>query len=173
MSAVPPLASIPVGVIVERRKATNPWVDYTWRAASVLPGEPTAAPWTALSTHDDATTFYAGAAHIDLFRSETTNYRDNLIGDTPSLWVKLRPTGVDDPPFELMAVTADPAEGEAFTEAGNDLIEVVAMPEAVREVVAAFVAEHHVEREFFKRQRDRADPEALGRRGPLRESDEE
>ena len=173
MSSVPPLARIPVGVIVERRKATNPWIDHTWRAASVLPGEPAASPWTALGTHGDATTFYAGAAHIELFRSETANYRDNLASDTPSVWVKLRPTGVDEPPFELMAVTADPAEGEAFTEAGNDLVEVVAMPEAVREVVAAFVAEHHVEREFFKRTRDRADPEALGRRGPVRESDNE
>ena len=138
----------------------------------MLPGEPAAAPWTVLGTQGDVTTFYAGAAHIDLFRSETTNYRDNLAGGAPSLWVVLRPTAVE-PPYELVAVTADPAEGEAFTEAGNDLVEVVAMPDAVREAVAAFVAEHHVEREFFKRKRDRADPEALGRRGPLRESDEE
>ena len=36
------------------------------------------------------------------------------------------------------------------------------MPDAVRDIVAAFVAEHHVERAFSKRQRDRADPEALG-----------
>ena len=49
-----------------------------------------------------------------------------------SLWVVLRPTGVE-PPYELLAVTADPAEGEAFTEAGNDLVEMVAMPEPIRE----------------------------------------
>ena len=36
------------------------------------------------------------------------------------------------------------------------------MPDAVREVVAAFVAEHHVEREFFKRKRDRAGPRSAG-----------
>jgi len=30
-----------------------------------------------------------------------------------------------------------------------------------------------VERHFFKRQRDRADPEALARRGPLREGGDE
>jgi hypothetical protein len=172
MSSVPPLARIAVGVIVERRKATNPWIDYVWRAASVLPGEAAAKPWTLLGTQDDVATFYAGAAHVDLFRSETANYRDNLASQVPSLWVMLRPTSLD-PPYELMAVTADPAEGEAFTEAGNDFIEVVPMPEAVREIVAAFVAEHHVEREFFKRQRDRADPEALGRRGPSRGSDDE
>ena len=40
------------------------------------------------------------------------------------------------------------------------------MPEAVEDVVAAFVAEHHVEQTFLKRKRDRADPEALARRAP-------
>ncbi len=38
---------------------------------------------------------------------------------------------------------------------------------SIRGVIEAFVAEHHVERPFFKRKRDRADPEALARRGPL------
>ena len=33
-------------------------------------------------------------------------------------------------------------------------------------LIEAFVAEHHVERPFVKRKRDRADPEALARRGP-------
>jgi hypothetical protein len=47
------------------------------------------------------------------------------------------------------------------------LVETVPMPEPVREVVEAFVAAHHVERVFFKRQRDATDPER-GRRGPAR-----
>jgi hypothetical protein len=77
--------------------------------------------------------------------------------------VVLRPTGAD-PPFSVVAVTADPAEGEGFTEPAADLVEAVPMPAAVAEAVAAFVAEHHVEHRFEKRRRDRADPEALGRR---------
>ena len=40
----------------------------------------------------------------------------------------------------------------------------VPMPEALREAIESFVAEHHVEREFVKRKRRRADPEALARR---------
>ena len=112
-------------------------------------------------------------AEIELYRTETANYRDNLASGAPVLWVALRPTGVE-PPYELVAVTADPAEGEALTEAGNDLVDVVPMPEPVRAVVEAFVAEHHVERPFFKRKRDRADPEALARRGAAaRRSDDE
>ncbi|MFL6839465.1 MAG: DUF3305 domain-containing protein, partial [Bradyrhizobium sp.] len=62
------------------------------------------------------------------------------------------------------AVTADPAEGEGFTVAAANLVEAVPMPEVFREAIEDFVAEHHVEREFFKRKLRRADPEALARR---------
>jgi hypothetical protein len=167
------LQRIAVGVIVERRKAASQWIDFVWRPAAVLAGMPEAKPWTLLNkSQDDAATFYAGPAEVALYRSETSNYRDNLATGAPSLWVTLRPTGAE-PPFEIVRVTADPSEGEAFTEAGNDLVDAVPMPEAIRDLIAEFVAEHHVERQFYKRKRDRADPEALGRRGAQRERGDE
>ena len=147
------LLTIAVGVVVERSKAASPWLDFVWRPAAVLPGTPTAEPWTALGTAGDTTTFFAGTATVALYRTETANYLDNLGSGTPLLWVVLRPTE-GQPPYEVLAVTADPAEGEAYTEAGNDLVETVPMPVEVRDAVEAFVAEHHVERKFFKRQRD-------------------
>jgi hypothetical protein len=157
---------IRVGVVVERRKATSAWIDHVWRPVSILAGEVEAAPWTILDKSEEATLFYAGAAEIGLYRSDTAFYRDNLAGDAPVVWVMLRPTD-DDPPYEVATVTASPAEGEALTEPGTDLIETVPMPALVREAVAAFVAEHHVEQVFFKRQRDRAG--ASDRRPPIRE----
>ena len=166
MTAASALACIPVGVVVERRKAASPWIDVVWRPVSVLAGAPEAAPWTMLEAKDDRASFYAGAAEIALYRTETAHYRDNLSSGRPSLWVSLRPTGVE-PPFEIVAVTADPAEGESFTQAGDDLVEAVPMPPAVHAIVQAFVAEHHVERPFVKRKRERADPQALARNAPL------
>jgi hypothetical protein len=163
VSIVPPLATIPVGVIVERSKSANPWADFYWRAVSVLTGQPDTPAWTKLSDDGARTTFYAGTAEIELYRTETTYYRHNLESGAPALWVALR--AVDsDPPFTVSAVTADPAEGESLTETATDLIEQVPMPEAIRQAIVAFVAEHHVEQPFVKRKRDRADPEALARR---------
>ena len=156
------LKSIPVGVVVERYKSTSAWVDFIWRPVAVLPGAPDAKPWTLLGESPEKTTFYAGPALIELHRTETTNYRDNLASPTPGLWVVLRQTG-SEPPYKVFTVTADPAEGEAMTEAGNDLVDQVAIPAPIRTVIEAFVAEHHVERKFTKRKRDRADPEALAR----------
>ena len=87
------------------------------------------------------------------------------------LWVVLRPVGVE-PAYQLFAVTADPAEGEALTQAGSDLVEAVPMPPAICAQIEAFVTEHHVERPFHKRERDRADPESLARRAPTRKGRE-
>jgi hypothetical protein len=167
LSAVRPHACVPVGVVVERRKATSHWLDMVWRPVAVLSGVPDAAPWTAITTAEDAATFYVGAAQIELYRTETDHYRSNLDSGAPSVWIALRPTGAE-PPYALFAVTADPAEGESFTQAGDDLVETVPMPAAVRETVAAFVAEHHVERPIYKRKRDRAGPRAQARRAPMR-----
>src|SRR5882757_10061402 len=124
------LARIAVGVVVERRQATSAWVDFLWRPVSVFAGNPSAAPWTPLSAEAETTLFYAGEAVIELHRTETTNYRDNLASGAPMLWVILRPS-VSERPYDLLPVTADPAEGEAFTDAGNDLVETVPMPAVV------------------------------------------
>jgi hypothetical protein len=150
------LARIVVGVVVERRKAKSPWLDSLWRPVSVLVGTPSAAPWTRIREQGDATTFYVGEAAIELHRTETANYRQNLSSGMPALWVVLRPKLANSasPAFELLTVTADPAEGEALTDAGNDLVATVPMPAAIMETIAGFNAEHHVERTFNKRKRD-------------------
>jgi Protein of unknown function (DUF3305) len=156
MNVAPALARMSIGVVVERRKAASAWVDYVWQPVAVLPGRPQAEPWTMLAADGDRATYYAGAADLALYRTETGQYRDNLGSGAPSLWVVLRPTGVE-PPYRVVAVTADPAEGESFTQAGDDLVGAVPMPAVVRDMLEAFVAEHHVERPFFKRERDHAD----------------
>lgn len=162
---------IPVGAVVERRKASSPWVDFIWRPAAVLPGEPAATPWTMLRHDGESATYYAGRADVELHASETSNYRENLLSGEPKLWMVLRPTG-SDPPVMVVCVTADGSEGEGFTAAGDDIVDHVPMPEPIREAIGAFITEHHVERPFFKRKRDRANPEALGHRGIVTRDDE-
>ena len=161
---------IPVGVIVERHKAKSQWLDFVCRPVSVLAGAPTAAPWTIIESSAELTTYYAGEAVIELHRTETASYQENLSFGAPVLWVVLRPAGTE-VGFELLMVTADPAEGEALTGAGDDLVGTVPMPESVQQVLAAFIAEHHVERPFIKRKRERSAFEAP-RRGAAESGDE-
>jgi hypothetical protein len=162
---------ITVGVVVERSKASSPWIDFLWRPTAVLVGEPEASAWTKLDESADRANFYAGRADLDLHSSETGNYRDNLATGQPVLWVVIRPTDTE-PPLKVVRVTADGSEGEGFAGAGSDIVETVPMPAAIEKAVEAFVFEHHVERPFIKRARNRADPEALGRRARVDEDGE-
>jgi hypothetical protein len=146
------LMSIAVGVVVERCRAKSIWAEFLWRPISVLSGKPSAEPWTVLDEQAGSVLFYAGEAVIELHRTESTYYRDNLASDAPRLWVVLSPTG-SDPPYTLLTVTADPAEGEGFTDAGDNLVEAVPMPRDIQAMVGQFIAKHHVERPFIKRRR--------------------
>jgi hypothetical protein len=143
-----------VGVVLRRRSVDNPWIDHAWSPLSILEEVPATAPWSVLVHEPGETTYYAGSASIDLFSSDTANYRDNLIGGEPRIWIALRRLdgGAE---LELTKVTADPTEGEAIFESGCDVIGTVPMPPDIAAWVAAFVDQFHVERVFHKRKRDR------------------
>jgi len=154
-----------VGIVVARRTLKGPWASHAWLSVAVLPAPPHLPVGAALGTDGDDERFYAGPATVTLNSSETGYYRDNLTSARPALWVALRPDG---DAVELAAVTADPYEGEALAESMGENVEALPMPAEVRAWVEAFIDAFHVEREFFKRKRDRADPDALGQRGAVR-----
>jgi hypothetical protein len=141
-----------VGVVVERRRSSSPWVDALWVPVAVLPGAPDLAPFTSLGTSATGERLYAGSFLLELHRTDTATYRDNLFTGAPRIWVALRPNADR---VAVVGVTADPAEGESYTEAGSDIIETVPMDPEIERLLAAFVTEHHVERAFIKRRRRR------------------
>lgn len=160
-----PHASREVGVVVQRKALDNPWVDHAWTPVMLLDPVPATPTWSVLSSEAGTTLYYAGSAFIDLFSADTASYRDNLIDGEPRVWVAMRQQGGASE-LELTKITADPTEGEALFESGVDVIGTVPMPQDVAAWVAAFVDEHHVERVFHKRKRDRANTDR--RRGPDR-----
>ncbi len=141
-----------VSALIEKRRSTSPWVDFSWHVAAVVTD-------TAQSGSDQSRTsaetarFLVGPLEVAAHPSDTAGYRDNLNSGTPKLWVVLRPAD-DAAACDVMLITADPAEGEAMTQNGDLLVEAVTMPDAVRVWLEAFVREHHVERPFHKRKRD-------------------
>jgi hypothetical protein len=160
-----------IGVVVAKRRLKSAWASHAWSPHSVLPAVPAAAPGALLSGDADGELFYAGQFEVMLHASETAHYRDNLASARPSLWIALRPTEGEE--YEIATVTADPYEGEALAEGIGEIVEPVPMPPEVQAMVAAFIEAFHRERPFSKRERDRADPEALARRDrPSRRRDD-
>jgi len=157
-----------VGIVVERRHLTGEWGGIAWRPITIFSDAPDVAPWTPLGGGGGGIArYYAGAIPVRLYSTDTANYRDNLSSGAPKLWVVMRPEGAE-PPVEILLVTADPAEGEANTEAGNNVVETIDMPREVAGAIAAFIEAHHVERPIIKRRRDGQSPDVRWRDGERR-----
>jgi len=166
-----PLASIEVGVLAERRPAMNAWADTVWAITEIVLDAPDLPDWTVLRQDGPRSLFFAGRAEVKLFRTETDNLKHNMESPEPRVWAVLRPTEAV-PGMALQLVTADPGEAHLFADSGNYVIESLPMPAPLAEAIQAFIAAHHQEQQFHKRKRDRADPDALGRRSRLEMDDE-
>ena len=168
--------SLDLGVVLERREAENPWIDHSWHAVAVIVGAPPLdplGPWRKLTEGEDWVQFHAGTLPLELFRRETQGYKVILSQDPPRLFVVLRQVEEPDSPHDMapFLVTACPYEAQDYLDVGDDLVEVVTMPEAVAAFVKAYCDEHHVEEVFHKRKRKPHDPRKVGfgqRRDPAR-----
>lgn len=165
---VPGTIRIPVGVVAERRPGVTPWAAQVWQAREVLDDAPAIPAWTLLREEAGRALFFAGRAEVTLHPTDTDNYKHNLEAAEPRIWVVLRPA--DAPPgLQLQTVTVDAGEAHLYADSGDDLLESLPLPPRLRALVEDFVAEHHRDRGFHKRKRDRADTEALGRRSRIEE----
>ena len=164
-----------IGVVVVRRRLSGPWASHEWLPGAILPDPPAVPPWTRLRAEADSESYFAGSVALGFHAGETAHYRDNLESPRPQVWVQLRPAqGPEgDERVELIAATVDPYEAEAMAGSVGDVLAPFAMPAPIAERLRAFFDAHHVERAFFKRERKRADPDSLGRRGRIDRPPEE
>jgi hypothetical protein len=166
--------SLMVGIVVEKRDSTHPWIDHTWRAVAVIPGAPALDPrgaWKVLDSGEGYVRYHAGSLQVSLFRKETEAYRVNLTQEPPRVFVVMRKVSEEGEAaqevYPILA-TASPYEAQDYLDSGEEIVEGVAMPDAVIAFVSQFVGEHHVDEPFYKRKRKRHDPNQVGfgKRGP-------
>jgi hypothetical protein len=171
--------SLTVGVVVEKRKSNHPWIDHSWRAVAVIPGAPALEPrgaWKVLESGDDYTRYHAGSLPVALYRKETEAYRVNLTQEPPRVFIVMRKVSeegeAEQEVYPILA-TASPYEAQDYLDSGEEIVEGVAMPDALIAFVSQFVGEHHVDEPFYKRKRKRYDPNdvGFGKRGPAFDDD--
>ena len=159
--------TLDLGVVLERRETDNPWIDHSWHAVAMIVGaaplDPL-GPWRRLTEGEGWVQFHAGTLPLELFRRETEGYKVNLSQDPPRIFVVLRQVEEPESPHDLapFLITVCPYEAQDYLDAGEDLVEVVVMPDAVAAFVKAYCDRHHVEEPFYKRKRKRHDPQDVG-----------
>jgi Protein of unknown function (DUF3305) len=164
-------ASLPLGIIVERRAVDNPWIDHNWRSVAVIAGARAQSPfdaWTLVRQGDGWVQFHAGTLTLELFPKETEGYKVNLSQHPPRLYIVLRKEeeGRCDHEVVPFLVTASPYEAQDYLDSGEDQVDAVPMPDGVVAFVQDFITRHHVDEPFRKRKRKPAETgdEAFARR---------
>lgn len=156
--------SFRLGVLARRTPPANRWSQGGLTPSALLmPPPPLPAP-ARISARDGVEVWYLGAADLTLYPGDTGHHRDNLASGRPSVWVALR--GTDPERAEIVNLTADPYEGEGHASDPALTVEALPMPPDLAQPIADFIAAHHVEVPFRKRQRQPADPDALSPRAP-------
>ncbi|MBA4783678.1 MAG: DUF3305 domain-containing protein [Rhizobiales bacterium] len=152
--------TLPLGIVVEKRKSTHPWGDWIWEPVEVIPGAGPVSEWVVLQEGDGWTRFHIATLPLTLHRRETEPLQLSLINEEPHLYVILRdPDEVDGPPIKAHHVTASSYDAQDFLDSAEDIVGRVPMPPAIYEWIRAFVDEHHKEEVFRKRKRDQVDVE--------------
>ncbi len=159
--------TMPLGIVLERRRLTHPWKDHAWVPVDVFPGAPACDPrgeWLLLKEGDGWARYHSGTLPLDLFRKETDAYKLTLAQVPPCLFVILRADDNLGAAHEVVpfAVTASATEAQEYLDSSENIVEPVPMPAEVIALVHDFVDQHHVDEPFHKRKRTRHDPNASG-----------
>lgn len=153
--------SIPLGVIVARKKLDNLWVEWSWKPIAVVPGAGPVERWNEIASGEGWTHFHAATVPLTLYRSESEAYNVNLNNVVPAIYVVLRKDEDDDAghPYFVHEATASPYDAQAYLDSDDDIVEAVPMPPGLVAWIKTFVDEHHVEEVFVKRKRTRIKPD--------------
>lgn len=147
--------SMPLGVVIARDKIDHPWQEFAWRPVSVFLNAPEVDDWLELRRDAASTYYHAATLPLELHAKDTLGYVANLNEQEPSVYVVLREGGERGRPVHVALVTASPHDAEAYGHVSEEIVGAVAMPQPLLELLEAFVAEHHVDEPFVKRQRQK------------------
>lgn len=84
------MATMPIAVMMQRRKATHPWAEHVWSAIGVTSdpvGEATVQP---LVRDDDLETYLVTGLRLDLYPDENDGYFENWAAPEPKVFVMWR-----------------------------------------------------------------------------------
>lgn len=147
-------ASIPLGVVFERRRIAHPWQEWRWKPVALIPGAPAVAEPVLLRDGDDRAWYHLATLNLELFADETRDYRLNLSQRPPLVYVLWRSeTSMPDGRPEPFRVTVCHTETQDYLDGGDVVADGVAMPEPVLNLVDAYVRAYHIDVPFKKRQR--------------------
>lgn len=143
---------MPVSVVMQKRPAQNRWVDFTYQAISVLPGDEHADSQCGMiyQQHDGVEHHLFSGLKCQLHVDECESYYHNLMSPEPGCFVVAGE--VDDinemPVPYLVSLSFD--EVHAYLE-GDEAVYAVEIPAKLYQWAEAYILTHYVVTKKFKR----------------------
>ena len=138
------------------RQIDHPWQEYAWRPVSVFLNAPEVGEWRELRRDATSTHYHAATLPLELHPKETIGYRGQPRRRQAAGLRRAAARRRQRPsPSRSALVTASPYDAEVY---GYDVATRSSgrcHARAADRAVEAFVAEHHVEEPFVKRQRQK------------------
>lgn len=147
--------TIPLGIVLRKSPGATRWSKWVWQAVAVLPGAGPAS-WREIRREGEIVDYHAATVPLELYRTDTEAYLTELTTKVPSIYVVMRETMAHDSGLEVVLATASPYDGQDYADNGEDIVELVPMPPALKALVHNWVAKHHHQERFVKRQRDKS-----------------
>jgi hypothetical protein len=148
------VVNIPVTVIMERKQISRGrWSVPSWQAVAVAAGDAlasSAADGSPLRTDTLEDQFLWGGVPLELHSDWAENYRYNLIGERPRLFVVCN--GTSEGELRPVMVTANHDEASAHLE-GDDQVFATPIPPEIYKQLERFVVEYNAPKPRRKRKR--------------------
>ena len=142
----------PVAVILERRRSSSPWAEYSWQAAGIAVGRLTEAEQhqsQPIRETEEAAFFLVGGLDLTLHADECESYYFNLVSDTPRAYVVAHVQDTDSAP-QPFRISMSFDEAHAYLE-GEDEIYAVDVPAEIYRWTEAFVIANYFPEKKRKR----------------------
>ena len=149
-------ASLPLGIVLRKSPGVTRWAKWVWKAVAVLPGA-AQENWKEMRREGEVVEYHAATVDLELYRTDTEAYLAGLSTNPPTIYVVMREATDPDAPqdIEVLLATASPYDAQDYSDAGEEIIERVQMPDGLIAWIHDFVQKHHQEEVFVKRKRDK------------------
>lgn len=149
-----PPVQVPLGIVLRKTPGVTRWARWAWKAVAVLPGAGP-ADWRELRREGCSVEYHAATVPMDLWPSDTEAYLTGLSARVPTVGIVMREGGDGPEGLDVVLATASPYETQDYLDSGEEIVELVPMPEGLVALVRDFCTTHHEEEVFVKRKRDK------------------
>ena len=118
--------SLPIAVVMQRRKVSHPWADEAWAAVAVLRDQACAPAITPLSSDAERQSWLVSGLALELYRDDNESYHENWLAPVPKLFVA---RGLEDGPDLPQRASVSYVDGTRMFDSGESADGVLMPPD--------------------------------------------